>query len=125
MQRLIVLALFTFSTILSAQTKDGFVPLLNGKDLEGWEVRENRPGDKDIWAVKDNLLIGKPGSGWIGTKQMYGDFILKVEWRIFAGGNSGVFIRVPDVKSKMSPSYLGLEIQILDDNDPKYKDKLK
>ena len=52
---------------------------------------------------------------------MYGDFVLKVEWRIFDGGNSGVFLRVPDVKSKESPSALGLEIQILDDNAPNYK----
>jgi Domain of Unknown Function (DUF1080) len=110
---------------LSAQTKDGFVPLFNGRDLDGWEVRESKPGDKDKWSVKDNLLTAKPGGGWIGTKQMYGDFILKVEWRINAGGNSGVFLRVPDVKSKESPSALGLEIQILDDDAPQHKGKLK
>ena len=125
MWRLLVVALVGLPTVASAQTKDGFVPLFNGKDLDGWEVRESRPGDKDKWYAKDGLLLAKPGSGWIGTKKMYGDFILKVEWRIFAGGNSGVFLRVPDVKSKMSPSYLGLEVQILDDNAPQYKDKLK
>jgi hypothetical protein len=112
-------------TVALAQTKDGFVPLFNGKDLEGWEVREARAGDKDKWSVKDNLLVAKPGGGWIGTKKMYGDFVLKVEWKIFDGGNSGVFLRVPDVKSKESPSALGMEIQILDDNAKQYKDKLK
>jgi Domain of Unknown Function (DUF1080) len=106
---------------VSAQTQDGFVPLFNGQDLDGWEVRESTPGDKDKWSFKDNVLVAKRGGGWIGTKKMYGDFALKVEWRIFEGGNSGVFIRVPDIKSKESPSALGLEIQILDDNAPKYK----
>ncbi len=108
-----------------AQTKDDFVPLFNGKDLGGWEVRESRPGDKDKWTVQGDLVVTKPGSGWIGTKKMYGDFTLKLDWRIFAGGNSGVFLRVPDVKSKESPSALGFEIQILDNNAPQYKGKLK
>ena len=98
-----------------------FVPLFNGKNLDGWEVREARPGDKDKWSVQNGVLIGKAGSGWIGTTKMHGDFVLKLEWRIFDGGNSGVFLRVPESKSKASPSYLGLEIQILDDNSPRYK----
>ena len=108
-------------TMASAQAKDGFVPLFNGKDLDGWEVRGSK-ADMDKWSFKDNLLVAKPGGGWIGTKKMYGDFVLKLEWKIFEGGNSGVFLRVPDVKSKESPSALGMEIQILDDNHPKYKD---
>jgi Domain of Unknown Function (DUF1080) len=115
-----ILLLFPFA--IRAEPKDSFAPLFNGKDLDGWEVREAKPGDKDKWSFKDGVLVAKPGGGWIGTKKMYGDFTLKLEWRIFQGGNSGVFLRVPDVKSKDSPSTLGFEIQILDDNDPKYKD---
>lgn len=121
MRRLLLSTLLLLPAAAAAQTRDGFVPLFNGKDLDGWEVRESRPGDKDKWSVQGNLLIGKPGGGWIGTKKAYGDFVLKVDWKIFDGGNSGVFLRVPDVKSKESPSYLGFEIQILDDNSPKYK----
>lgn len=124
MRPLAILALVSLPAILSAQTKDGFVPLFNG-NLEGWEVRGVRDRDKEKWTVKDELVVAEPGSGWIGTKKMYGDFILKLEWRIQAGGNSGVFLRVPDVKSKESPSYLGFEVQILDNNAPQYKGKLK
>jgi hypothetical protein len=125
MRTLTILTLALAPVVVAAQTRDGFVPLFNGKDLDGWEVREARAGDKDKWTVTDNLLVAKPGGGWIGTKKMYGDFVLRLEWKIFDGGNSGVFLRVPDVKSKESPSYLGLEIQILDDNSKQYKDKLK
>ena len=33
--------------------KDGFVPLFNGKDLDGWKV-----GDKpDSWSVKDGQIV--------------------------------------------------------------------
>jgi hypothetical protein len=125
MRRIAALLLCLLPATLQAQTKDGFVPLFNGKDLDGWEVRESKPGDKDKWSSKDDLVVAKPGSGWIGTKKMYGDFVLKLEWRISEEGNSGVFLRVPDVKSKESPSALGMEIQILDDNAKQYKGKLK
>lgn len=121
------LAFLIFASItsaLTAQDTGKFVPLFNGKDLDGWEVRNARPTDKEKWFVKDGVLTAEPGSGWIGTKKMFGDFTLKVEWRIQKHGNSGVFLRVPDVKSNQSPSYLGMEIQILDDNSEKYA-KLK
>ena len=107
MQRIAGLTVILLPAALSAQTKDGFVPLFNGMDLDGWEVRESNTGDKEKWSFKNNLLVAKPGGGWIGTKKMYGDFVLKLEWKIFDGGNSGVFLRVPDVKSKESPSALG------------------
>jgi hypothetical protein len=105
---------------VAAQSKD-FIPLFKGKDLTGWEVRSNNAKDKDKWEFKEGVLYARAGGGWIGTTKMYGDFVLKLEWKIFDGGNSGVFLRVPDVKSTDSPSYLGMEIQILDDNSPKYK----
>jgi Domain of Unknown Function (DUF1080) len=125
MRRVAMFLVLVVPVAASAQTRDGFVPLFNGKDLDGWEVRQGRPADKDKWSVQDDLVVAKAGSGWLGTKKMYGDFVLKLEWRIFEGGNSGVFLRVPDVKSSESPSALGMEIQILDDNAPKYKGKLK
>jgi hypothetical protein len=108
-----------------ASAGDGFVPLFNGKDLDGWRVHETRPGDKDKWTARDGVLTASPGSGWIGTAAMYGDFVLRLEWRIPVDGNSGVFLRVPDVETKVSPSQLGMEIQVLDDTGPAYKGKLK
>jgi hypothetical protein len=120
-------AIFLFALVpsLTQAGEDGFVALFNAKNLAGWQVREHQAGDKDKWSAKDGILTAKPGSGWIGTTQMYGDFILRLEWRIPENGNSGVFLRVPDVQSKLSPSQLGMEIQVLDDNGPAYKGKLK
>jgi len=121
MRRAILLTMLLLPAAGAAQTKDGFVPLFNGKDLDGWEVRSSNAADKDRWTIKGDLLVGKAGGGWIGTKKMYGDYTLRLEWKIFDGGNSGVFLRVPDGKLTQSPSYHGFEIQILDDNSPKYK----
>jgi hypothetical protein len=108
-----------------ARAGDGFVPLFNGRNLDGWLVREYRAGDTDKWSAENGILTAKPGSGWIGTTKMYGDFVLRLEWRIPPNGNSGVFLRVPDVKTTVSPSQLGMEIQVLDDAGPAYKGKLK
>jgi Domain of Unknown Function (DUF1080) len=125
MRHLALSVLFLMPAAISGQTKNSFVPLFNGKDLDGWEVRSSSAKDKEAWSAQNGVLVAKPGGGWIGTTKMYGDFVLKVEWKIFAGGNSGVFLRVPDGKLDKSPSYHGLEVQILDDNHPMYKDKLQ
>ena len=98
---------------LGGEDKDeGFVPLFNGKDLDGWVVK----GKADGWQVKDGVLRsdGAKGGDWIRTAKEYGDFILKVDWKVSKGGNSGVFIRVPD---KGAPWQTGYEVQI--SNDPR------
>jgi hypothetical protein len=108
-----------------ALADEGFTPLFNGKNLDGWTERQVKKGHEGRWRVEDGILKAKAGSGWLGTEKMYGDFVLRVEWKIVVDGNSGVFFRVPDTDFKGSPSDAGFEIQILDDNGPKYKGKLK
>src|SRR5262245_18870304 len=104
---------------------DGFVPVCDGKNLGGWTERQVKKGQEGRWSVQEGILKARAGSGWLGTEKMYGDFVLRVEWKIVADGNSGVFFRVPSGEFKDSPSTTGFEIQILDDNGPKYKGKLK
>jgi hypothetical protein len=104
---------------------EGFTPIFNGKNLDGWKERQVRKGQEGRWSAEGGILKGKAGSGWLGTEKQFGDFALRVEWRISENGNSGVFFRVPDTDFKGSPSEAGFEIQILDDNGDKYKGKLK
>lgn len=129
----------------SAQADTGdWVRLTNGKDLSGWHVKD---GKADAWKafsfeeVPDSApkvsrsffdrLFGRnrkpaggviscvaPGGGWLASDKEYGDFELKVEYRIPAGGNSGLGIRFPAVGD---PAHVGMEIQILDDAAPEYK----
>lgn len=104
---------------------DGFAPLFNGKNLDGWKERQVKKGQEGRWSVEDGILRAKPGSGWLGTEKQYGDFVLRVEWKIAENGNSGVFFRVPDTNFTGSPSDAGFEFQILDDDGDKYKGKLQ
>lgn len=121
MTRLASLALLALaSASLAVAQEPGFRPLFDGKTLDGWHVQGSRKTEENAWSWNGDILTAKAGSGWLGSKKMYGDFVLKLEWRLKEGGNSGVFLRVPDTKFTGSPSGAGMEIQILDDTSPKY-----
>lgn len=88
----------------------GFVSLFNGVNLEGWgEV------GPPCWLVQGGVIVCSGGSeraGWLRSNRMYRDFILKLEYRISPGGNSGIFLRAPHYGRS---SRLGMELQIQDD----------
>jgi Domain of Unknown Function (DUF1080) len=109
----------TFST----QEQPGKPPsdaivLFNGTDLSKWEADEGQ-GVPTKWVVKNGAMECVPGSGYIRTKEKFGDCQLHVEWAAptkvqgesQGRGNSGVFL-------------MGLvEVQVLDNyNNPTYAD---
>ncbi|MDP6442892.1 MAG: DUF1080 domain-containing protein [Pirellulaceae bacterium] len=105
-----------FRDIAIREVRDasGFTEMFNGKDLTGWTTTGN-------WVVeKDNTITLKPRpgeSGWqrykdyLTTNRKYGDFVLDLEFKFDAKGNSGVFMRVGDLKNHVTS---GFEVQILD-----------
>lgn len=108
-------------------TEFGHHSLFNGKDLTGWEGA-GEPAGK-CWAVQDGTLVGLRQKGpWLRTKKKYDDFNLRLEYRVEAGANSGIYVRVPAdgnhhrVNQDQPPA--GFEVQILDDTAPKHA-KLK
>ncbi|UCH62644.1 MAG: DUF1080 domain-containing protein [Fidelibacterota bacterium] len=91
--------------------------LFNGRDLAGWQ---QVGGVEGAWQVADGILYTEgEGGGWLSTTEEYADFTLDLEFRLPAGGNSGVFLRAPH---EGDPAYAGLEIQVLDDYADKYAD---
>ena len=79
---------------------------------------DKNPNEPTKWIVKDGAMECVPKSGYVRTKEEFGDCQLHVEWAApsqveGAGqgrGNSGIFI-------------LGVEIQVLDSyNNPTYAD---
>jgi hypothetical protein len=75
--------------------------LFNGKDLNGWT---NYGTEK--WYVDKGELISESGSdaqyGYLGTDKYYKDFILELEFKQEANGNSGVFFRSTIEGTKIS-----------------------
>jgi lysophospholipase L1-like esterase len=96
---------------------DGWRPLFNGKNLDGWK---QIGGEEQTWGAEDGMLFTNPGKGgWLSTVETFSDFELELEWRVPEGGNSGVFIRAPQTGN---PAFEGSEVQILDDYADQYKD---
>ena len=66
------------------EVEDGFIQLFNGTDLSGWIVPE---GDGGHWKVVDGVIdydarSEAKGSKNLQTEQEFGDFILKIDWRL-------------------------------------------
>ena len=98
----IAIAVGTFST---AQEKEGFQDLFNGKDLTGWQDKNGEPSK---WKVEDGAMMRKDKkAGDIWTKDRFGDFVLTLEFK--TEGNSGVFIRTDNPRNNVQT---GIEIQV-------------
>lgn len=83
----------------------GFVSLFNGKDLGGWRIPA---GDNGHWKVVDGVIdydaeSEAPGDKSLWTEKEYGDFVLRVDWRLKETPytNPNVHIVKPDGTSKL------------------------
>ena len=84
------------------ELEDGFRSLFNGTDLSGWVIPE---GDGGHWKVLDGVIDYDARSEATGdknlkTEESFGDFILKLDWRIKE--TSGLY-NMPIVLSDGSP----------------------
>ena len=68
------------------------ISLFNGKNLDGWKIYGT-----EKWYVENNELVCESGPdahyGYLGTEKHYKNFILTLEFKQEADGNSGVFFR--------------------------------
>jgi hypothetical protein len=92
------------STTISAKNdgtdKDGFTQIFDGRTFTGWD------GDTSVWHIDSSRFIGevtpakqiKTNSFLIWRAGRPSDFEFKAEYRISAGGNSGVQYRSEEVK---------------------------
>ena len=118
MQRALIPAAFAAMTMFGlsgsllaggAKAPEGFESLFNGKDLTGWKST----GDMKVWgAEKGVIYVQGGGGGWLLTEKEYGDYELRLEYKMSKGANSGVALRTP---FKGDPAYVGMEIQLIDD----------
>ncbi|MFO0791270.1 MAG: DUF1080 domain-containing protein [Pirellulales bacterium] len=92
-----------------------FKPIFNGKDLSGWtHATEN-------YEVANGAIRCKEGKGGVlQTEKTYKNFAVQLEFKLPPAGNNGLAIRTPDDCG--DGAYDGMELQILDDTAPVYKD---
>lgn len=93
----------------------GWKPLFDGQTFAGWHVFNGGPvGSK--WVVEDGAMhLTSMGGGNLVSDGEYENFILELEWKIAAGGNSGIMWGVIEDKKYCCPYVTGPEMQVLDD----------
>jgi hypothetical protein len=103
-----------------AAAETGFITLFDGRTLNGWRA-VGKQGEG--YVPKDGVLVcPATGGGNLFTEKEYANFVFRFEFKLSENGNNGVGIRAP---LEGDAAYLGMEIQVLDDNGPQYKGKLR
>ena len=100
---------------LNAQeAKEGFSLLFDGTHINEWT------GNTVGYVIKEGALVVNPENGSGGdlfTKNEYGDFIYRFDFQLTPGANNGIGIHAP---LQGDAAYLGMEVQVLDSEDPQY-----
>ena len=100
MKKQIALLTFTLalaaSTALAAEAEAGFVPLFDGKDLNGWKLRN--PNGHNSWSVqpggvlKNTVEKGEHGTDLVTDKKFW-NFTVRYEYMTPENSNSGFYLR--------------------------------
>jgi hypothetical protein len=104
------------TALSDAEKKEGFVSLFNGHDLSQWT------GNTVGYPVRDGVVEVAPelgGGGNVYTKEEFANFVYRFEFQLTPGANNGIGIRAP---LEGDAAYVGMEIQVLDNEAPQYKD---
>jgi hypothetical protein len=92
MKKIPVHFLFSLAIWLTLSSVAAQSSLFNGKNISGWQIHGT-----EKWYVENGELICESGPdkeyGYLSTLKSYKDFVLKLEFKQEANGNSGVFFR--------------------------------
>jgi len=110
------------NTLSAKEKADGWKLLWDGKTTDGWRSARGDNFPDHGWKIADGILTveaadgAESGNGGdIITIEEYANFILKVDFRITPGANSGIKYFVDPGLNKGPGSAIGCEFQILDD----------
>ena len=103
----------------------GWISLFDGKTTKGWHTF-GKTTVGEYWKVQDGALfldaaakkeMKAQGDGDILSDAIFGDFDLKVDWKISPKGNSGIMFWVQDDAVKYEHAFhTGPEVQVLDND---------
>lgn len=112
------------NTLSEKEINEGWELLWDGKTTKGWRGAKLEHFPQQGWTISNGVLkveksIGEESNngGDIVTEKPYTNFILKVDFKITKGANSGIKYFVDTELNKGSGSAIGCEFQILDDQN--------
>jgi len=103
------------NTLTDAEKAAGWKLLFDGKSFDGWHVFKHQ-GMGQGWVIEDGAMAKKEGGGDIVTTGKYDWFELELDYKISAGGNSGIMYHVTDKGGAIWAT--GPEYQLEDDYPP-------
>ena len=104
------------NTLTAAEKADGWKLLFDGNSLNGWRAFKS-PTPPAGWKAVGGELVRQDSGGDLMTAEQFGDFELRLEWKVTKNGNSGIMFRVTD-QAKLTYE-TGPEFQILDNSGHK------
>lgn len=119
----------TKNELTHSEIDNGWELLWDGETTNGWRAAKLEEFPENGWEIKNGELSvlaseGKESAagGDIVTKELFGDFALKVDFKIYEGdANSGIKYYVDTDINKGPGSSIGLEYQILGSDHPDYE----
>ena len=104
----------TISILSEEEKKDGFTMLFDGTNMDQWM------GNTEGYRVEEGVMVVHPdlGHGNLYTKDEYANFEYRFEFQLTPGSNNGLGIRAP---LNGDAAYVGMELQILDNEAAMYK----
>ncbi|MFI3314813.1 MAG: DUF1080 domain-containing protein [Rikenellaceae bacterium] len=100
----------------AAEQKEGFKLLFDGISMNEWQ------GNTKDYVAENGTITLYPkngGGGNLYSKNEYSNFVLRFEFQLTDAANNGLGIRTP---LQGDAAYVGMELQILDNEHPVYKD---
>jgi hypothetical protein len=99
------------NTLTAAEKAEGWKLLFDGKSLNGWRAFKDTAPPAG-WKAINGELVRESTGGDLMTRDQFGDFELRLEWKVVRNGNSGIMFRVTDQGAQTYET--GPEFQILD-----------
>lgn len=110
------------NVLTDQEEREGWELLWDGKTTKGWRGAKLQSFPQKGWVIQKGILKVLPSDGGestnggdIVTERKYKNFILKVDFKITEGANSGIKYFVDPDLNKGEGSAIGCEFQILDD----------
>jgi hypothetical protein len=105
---LVLILLGTFNSY----SQEKWESLFNGKNLKGWK-KVNGTAE---YVVKDGIITGiskmNTPNSFLATQNLYGDFILELEYKVNEGINSGIQFRSNSLKDYLDGRVHGYQFEI-------------
>src|SRR5215467_13601532 len=119
--------------LTDAERAGGWRLLFDGKTTDGWLEVTGKPFPSNCWTIEDGSLksiVRTDGAQDIRTTDSFRSFDLQFDWKLLAGGNSGVKYLVQRVdewnnKAGRQARARGIEYQLADERHPDAADPIR